>query len=96
MRWATCIKWSRAFAGVGDGPVMMPFIDLLNHDSNTPSCAERGVWVDEANGEWAAEVVALRDLPAGTEVTYAYSYSPSKVHAETRTPAAATASLCLF
>lgn len=78
IRWATCMKLSRAFAGVGSGPVMMPFVDLLNHDHTKGDCRERGRWVDEATGQWVAEVVAERDLPQGTEVVYPYSESPSK------------------
>ena len=57
-RWATCMKMSRAFAGIGDGPVLMPFLDLLNHDGETPSSVERGRWVDRDQGVWVGEVVA--------------------------------------
>ena len=76
--WSTCMKLSRAFSGVGTGPVMIPFVDLLNHDAASPTCAEQGRWVDEASGEWAAEVTAYRDISAGEELTYPYSESPSK------------------
>ena len=65
MEWAACMKLSRAFAGVGSGPVMMPFIDLINHENDAPSCVERGRWVDEAAGIWVAEIVAARDLASG-------------------------------
>lgn len=78
MQWATCMKLSRAFAGMGHGPVMMPFVDLCNHEARAPSCDERGVWVDEAAGTWEAQITALRDLHPGDEITYAYSESPSK------------------
>ena len=79
LQWALCIKLSRAFAGVGSGPVMMPFIDMVNHAAaGPPTCSEGGRWVDEAAGKWVAEVTALRDLEAGEELTYTYSESPSK------------------
>ena len=77
-RWATCMKMSRAFAGIGDGPVLMPFLDLLNHDGETPSSVERGRWVDRDQGVWVGEVVAKRDLLPGDEVTYEYVESPSR------------------
>jgi hypothetical protein len=78
IEWATCMKMSRAFAGNGQGPVMMPFIDLINHEGDTPTCSEHGRLVNADTGEWVAEVRALRDLRQGEEVTYSYSDSPSK------------------
>ena len=78
VRLASCLKTSRAFAGVGNGPVMMPFIDLMNHAHVHPSCTERGRWVNEAAGEWVAELVAQRDLAEGDELTYLYTETPSK------------------
>ena len=76
--WATCMKLSRAFSGVGTGPVMIPFVDLLNHDAIHPTCTEKGRWKDEARGVWLAEVTAARDLAVGDELTYPYSESPSR------------------
>jgi hypothetical protein len=78
VRWATCMSLSRAFAGVKSGPVMMPFVDLINHDSRSASCTEKGVWLHEEGGKWQAELVAARDLAAGDEVTFSYSESASK------------------
>ena len=75
--WATCMKLSRAFSGVGTGPVMIPFVDLLNHDAMQPTCNEKGRWHDEATGVWLAEVTAARDLAIGDELTFPYSESPS-------------------
>lgn len=77
--WATCMKLSRAYAGVGHGPVMMPFVDLVNHGfGRSSTCVERGSWVDEASGAWQASLVARRDLSAGEELTYEYHQTPSR------------------
>ena len=80
IEWATCTKLSRAFAGVGHGPVMMPLIDLVNHPQpgQTASCVERGTWVDEAQSKWAATLVAQHDLQEGDELTYEYQATPSR------------------
>ena len=78
VRWATCMKLSRAFAGTGSGPVMMPLMDLFNHNHTRGDCRESGRWVDESAGRWDASIVAERDLPEGTELVYPYSESPSK------------------
>lgn len=78
VRWATCMKLSRAFAGTGSGPVMMPLMDLFNHNHTRGDCRESGRWVDESAGRWTASIVAERDLPEGTELVYPYSESPSK------------------
>lgn len=79
IRWATCTKLSRAFPGVGYGPVMMPLIDLFNHaHGQHANCAERAGWVDEAQGVWAASLIAQRDLRAGEELTFEYVSEPSR------------------
>ena len=79
VRWATCMKLSRAYAGVGSGPVMIPFVDMVNHaHGQKATCIERGEWHDKEAGVWAAKLVTRRDLEPGDEITYEYQETPSR------------------
>ena len=58
VEWGTCMKLSRAFSGMGTGPVMIPFVDLLNHDAARPTCTEQGRW--QASGARSLEAAATQ------------------------------------
>jgi len=70
LSWVLCMVLSRAFTQTGKGTVMIPYVDLLNHNRN-PS-AYHVTHPDKA------VVVASRDLKAGEELTFEYLASPSR------------------
>lgn len=63
VRWLLCMKQSRAFGGDSEGPRMLPYFDLLNHNDADPTVRE----VTDAHG---SALVALRDLQAGEELAF--------------------------
>ena len=79
--WAMAMTLSRPFklpaAGAGEGEqpdvfAFIPFIDMTNH-ARDANCEVRGVGRLDAPDEYTAvELVALRDLPAGTTLSIDY------------------------
>ena len=98
IRWAICMVHTRADSErrLSDGPMLMPFVDLVNHAGHASSI-DRSVWSDAAGGEftsaagaaprpatgtarkWKMELVAVRDLKAGDEVTWSYLQGASRL-----------------
>ena len=98
IRWAICMVHTRADSErrLSDGPMLMPFVDLVNHHGHASSI-DRSVWGDAAGGEftsaagaaprpatgtarkWKMELVAVRDLKAGDEVTWSYLQGASRL-----------------
>lgn len=69
--WALCMVFSRSLkAHHGQGSVMIPFIDLLNHEPRAT--------VYLASYPHGMVMTATKDLEAGDELTWEYVASPSR------------------
>jgi len=68
LQWAYACVRSRAFFLKDDNFAYVPFLDMFNHSSTTPSVGYR-----LSNSEGVVEVVALTDISAGEEMYLSYT-----------------------
>lgn len=84
LKWATWIVRSRRFTTVNfvsqnDGMashlrrMLVPFVDMLNHDAIDPNAEMEALLVPDADDESMHAVVATRDIEPGEQITIGYN-----------------------
>lgn len=76
--WALCMVLSRSFTSGKGSSVMLPYIDLLNHEASAAGRGRKGASVYQASHPDRMVVVAARDIAAGEELTWEYLAAPSR------------------
>ena len=75
IRWAICMVHTRADSErrLSDGPMLMPFVDLVNHHGHASSI-DRSVWGDAAGGEFTSAAGAAPRPATSTTASGRWSW----------------------